>query len=105
MVMPKFLKVLNKGLIAGVIVGAFGFFIKSVPCKITTIDSSSLGFCRFPSITQNLPSNLPNVYYGVSNNPATGLILQVILITLFVAIFLTLFKRKAAKILDLTNKK
>jgi len=104
MIVPKFLKILNKGLIAGLIVGALGFFIKSIPCRIITQDSSSLGICQLPPIFQNLPMNLTNYYYGISNNPVTGFVIQFLLSTILIILFLMFFKKRAERILDLTNK-
>jgi len=104
MVVPKFVRVLNKGLIAGAVVGALGFFIKSIPCKITTADSVSLGICTLPPLFENISDNPPNIYYGISNNPATGLVFQILVATIIITIALILFRRKAAKVLDLTNK-
>jgi|SRR3989344_3556334 len=104
MVMPKFVRILNKGLIAGAIVSTLGFFIKSIPCRIITKDSSSLGICQLPSIFKDLSASLPNYYFGISNNPLTGLILQFLLIFFIVTIFFLFFRKNATKILDLTNK-
>jgi len=103
--MPRFVRVLNKGLIAGVLVGALGFFIKSVPCRITPTSSISLSICKLPSIIEDLPANSTNVYYGISNNPATGLVFQIIAVTAIVSLVLMILRKKAARVLDLTNKK
>lgn len=97
---PKFIKILNKGVIAAVIVSALSFFITLVPCQ----RESGIGICRLPNPFQDLPANLPKYYFS-STNPLTGLVMQFILILLiFIAIFM-FFRKKSRKVLDLTEKR
>lgn len=104
MTKPKILKILNIGLVGSVIVSTLSFFIKSIPCKITSSDSNFLGFCKLPSIFQNL-SETSNNYYALSNNPLTGLVIQFILSFFIITLLLVLLKKKPEKIVDLTGKK
>jgi hypothetical protein len=100
----KISKILNFGLIGSTTVSALSFFIKLIPCKIPSNDSTSLGLCKLPSIFQDI-SESSNIYYALSNNPLTGLVLQFTLSFLIIISFFYLTKKKPEKIVDLTEKK
>ncbi len=104
MTKPKIIKILNIGLVTAVLVSALSFFIKLVPCKFNTAKVTGFGLCKLPSIFENIPE-LSNNYYGISNNPLAGLVLQFVLAIIIIVVVLSLFKRKTSKILDLTNKR
>jgi len=103
MTKPKISKILNIGLVGSVIVSTLSFFLKSVPCKISSSDSTSFGLCKLPTIFTSLQET-SNIYYTISNNPLTGLVLQFTLTFLIITLALFLLKKKPEKIVDLTEK-
>ncbi|MEM0465103.1 MAG: hypothetical protein QXW97_00175 [Candidatus Pacearchaeota archaeon] len=72
-------KSLKLGLLAGLVITIFSFLIKLVPC----IKKSGFNFCTLPSPFKNLES-LNEKYYGISNNPLSGLLLQFIIPSILV---------------------
>jgi hypothetical protein len=93
-------KLLLNGVIAGAIISALSFFVSIVPCS----KESGAGLCTLPNPLMDM-TDLAKVYYGISNNPITGLLLQfTIPFILFVVIPLIIKKtEKKQKILDLTK--
>lgn len=107
MALPKIIRVLNKGLIIGIIVSALSFFLKIVPCKTAPVIAEpeyKFAMCKLPNPFSEPLIGISQKFYGFSADPMAGLILQFIISTaLFTLIFL-LFRRKAGKVLDLTRK-
>ena len=103
----KIQKILNKGLIAGLVVSALSFFLRMVPCTTSPVIAEpkySWGICRLPNPFGEKIVGLSTRYFNISTEPMAGLILQfIIALGLFTIIFM-LFRRKTKKILDLTNK-
>ncbi len=99
MVMPKILRILNKGLIAGVIASALSFVVPIIPCT----KSGSLSLCKLPNPFKD-PSTISNPnFYNLSTQPLAGLIIQFTAFFIIVSIiFFLLNKKSTAKILDLT---
>lgn len=93
MAKPKIIRVLNIGLLIAVVVSALSFLIKIVPCRFTTTEATGFGLCRLPSIFSNI-SELSHNYYGISNNPLTGLVFQFIIIFIIVSVVFYLFRRR-----------
>ncbi|MBS3078970.1 hypothetical protein J4218_02510 [Candidatus Pacearchaeota archaeon] len=104
----KKFKAHHKYLIAGAIITAGSFLLTLVPCSILTSKSMIPGVCKLPNPFINLTTT-SHYYYGFSNNPITGLILQFIVSMLIVYGFIFLIKklnlkRKNYKIVDLTKR-
>jgi len=82
------------------------FFIKIVPCKIATNNDANpfnMGLCTLPNPLKDL-TDFSTKFYGISNNPLTGLVLQFLIpAILFLIIFLSA-RKKAGRVLDLTKK-
>ena len=94
---PKILKVLNKGAMAGLVVAFLSFIIPLVPCK----GDSGFTTCLLPNPFKSMPEVISN-YYGYSNNPLTGAVLQfVIPAAIFVLIFMFFKKKRSKKYKDL----
>lgn len=95
----KILKVINKGIILGLVVTILSFLISLVPC----IKEAGFGVCRLPSPFSDL-TILTQKYYGISNNPLTGLILQFLIPFILVVLILSQSKKKSERIIDYTKK-
>jgi hypothetical protein len=111
---PKKLKKHHKILIAGGIITLASFLITLVPCKIvetnssTNLASSTWGLCKLPDPLTNLNS-LTYYFYGIYNNPISGLAMQFVIATFISWLVAYLIKklvkkRKTRKIIDLTKK-
>ena len=100
MTKPKILKILNNGMIAGILVSALSFIVPLIPCK----KEQGLSLCKLPNPTSNLPDSLPK-FYNISTNPLTGLVFQFIIVLIVFSLLFLLLKRKESKILDLTKNK
>jgi len=101
----------HKFLIAGAAITAASFLLTLVPCQIKGSKLSVPGFCKLPNPLVNLTTTdyFNYYYYGISNNPITGLLIQfivgVLISYLVVYGFKKLnFKRKNYKIIDYTKK-
>lgn len=108
MTKPKILKILNKGLIAGLIAGTISFIFPIVPCtKSAVVENSTygLGLCKLPNPFLGSPPGIIQKYFTLYTEPLAGFILQFTLIFIITVIILNLFKKNPKKILDLTNKK
>ena len=104
----KPLKTHHKFLIAGAVITGLSFVVTSVPCTIIDSNSTYPGFCKLPNPLASLETT-SHYYYGFSNNPISGLILQFALAILISYLVVYLFKklnikRKNYKIIDLTKK-
>jgi hypothetical protein len=96
---PKILRILNKAAIVGLVVTALSFVLPLVPCKA----ESGFSLCSLPNPLASIPEVIPQ-YYGYSNNPLTGAVLQFLIPSIiFMAIFM-FFRKKTAKVLDLSKK-
>jgi len=108
MVMPKFIKILNKGLISAIVVSALSFFIPLVPCTKAPVIANpeySFAICKLPNPFGEPLLGISQKFYNVSTEPLAGLILQFILATIIITAILVILKRKKGKIVDLTNKR
>jgi len=104
---PKILQTLNKSLIIAFIVVVLSFFIPIVPCTKSPVIAEpkySLGICKLPNPFGEQIVGISQKFYGISTEPLTGLIIQFLIVFTIFTIFFMLFRRKAAKILDLTRK-
>lgn len=105
MTKPKIFRLLCIGILGVIIVSTLSFFIKLTPCMIKTTDATTLGLCKLPSIFSDLPTQLTNQYYFISNNPLTGLVFQFLITLIALTILLLFFKKSPKKVLDLTKEK
>jgi len=100
MTTPKILRILNKGVIVATIVSALSFVFPLIPCT----KEKGISICQLPSPLKELPE-LASKYYSVSTNPLAGIVLQFLVVLFIFTIIFMSFRRKAGKVLDLTNKK
>jgi hypothetical protein len=100
----------HKLIIAGAIITGISFLVTLVPCKIVDPINTSLGLCKLPNPFTNLDLISTSYYfYGLSNNPISGLAIQFIIATLLSLGVVFLFKKlnkkyKNHKIINLTKK-
>jgi hypothetical protein len=92
----KLVRIIKISTITGAAIAALSFFISLVPC-------TGEGLCTLPNPFTNLNS-ISSEYYGLSNNPISGLVLQFLIPALILGIILMLFKKKPRKIVDFTRK-
>lgn len=107
MAVPKILQVLNKSVIAGVIVSALSFVFPIVPCTKSAVIAEpvyKLGACSLPNPFSESLVGVSTRFYGLNTEPLTGLVLQFLIITLLLTLLFTLFGKKNKKFLDLTKK-
>ncbi len=101
-------KILNKGLIAGLVVSALSFVLKMVPCTTSPVIAEpkySWGSCNLPNPFGENLVGLSQRFYGAFTDLMAGLIIQFIIAFAIFAIIFTFFhKRKQKKVLDLTEK-
>ncbi|MBR9705033.1 hypothetical protein GOV12_06490 [Candidatus Pacearchaeota archaeon] len=92
-------KSLRNGIVAGLVITILSFIVAMVPC----IKGSSFGLCSLGNPFTNLLES-SNKFYGISNNPLTGLIFQFIIP--FVVVFLASIKlnKSTEKVVDYTKK-
>jgi len=107
MTVPKILKILNKGLIAGVVVSTFSFTLPLVPCtkSLDSISKYRPTICKFSNPFTEQTIGISQKFYGISTEPLAGLILQFLVILLISSIIFSVLRRKPTKVLDLTKKK
>ena len=107
MATPKTLRILNKGAIVGLAVAALSFFIPFVPCTkspVIAVPKYTFSMCRLPNPFGEQLVGLSTKYYGLFTDSLAGAILQFIVPALiFTAIFM-FFRKKTAKVLDLSKK-
>jgi cellobiose-specific phosphotransferase system component IIC len=95
----KLVKSLKNGILAGLIIVILSFLISIVPC----IKTAGFGVCSLGNPFNDL-TDLSNKFYGISNNPMTGLIFQ-FLIPLFVVFIISYnYRKKKEHIVDYTKK-
>lgn len=99
MIKARIVKTINKGIMIGVIIVALSFLISLVPC----IKEAGFGVCKLPNPFGNILT-LNDKYYGISNNPLTGLILQFLIPFVLVILILLGSKKKGEKVVDFTKK-
>jgi len=101
-------KILNKGLIAGVVISALSFFLKIVPCTTSPVIAEpkySWGLCQFENPFVGQIVGISQKFYGSFANPLAGLIIQFgVAFAVFTVIFTFFHKRRKKKILDLSKK-
>jgi len=103
-------KLHHKLIIAGAIITGISFLVTLVPCKIVEPTNTSFGLCKLPNPFTNLDLTSTSYYfYGLSNNPISGLVVQFIIATLLSLGVVFLIKKlnkkyRTHKILDLTKK-
>lgn len=95
----RLVKSLKWGIMAGLVITIVSFLISIVPC----IKSAGIGVCTLPSPFSDL-MNLDNKYYGFSNNPLTGLLLQFIIPLILVFLIILNTKKTKEKVVDYTKK-
>ena len=107
MTTPRILRVLNKSLIIATIVSVLSFVIPIVPCKTSPVIAKPIykwSMCKLPNPLGEQILGISKNFYGISTEPLTGLIIQFLIVFIIFTIIFILFRRKAAKILDLTRK-
>ena len=92
----RLVRITKIGAITGAVITLLSFFVSLVPC-------TGDGLCRLPNPFTNLVSTSAQ-YYGLSDNPITGLALQFLVPALIIALILMVFKKKPKKVLDFTKK-
>ena len=101
-------KILNKGLIAGLVVSVLSFFLKIVPCTSSPVIAEpiySWGSCKLPNPFVENIIGISQRFYGSFTNPLAGIIIQfAIAFAIFTIIFIFFHNRKKKKVLDLTGK-
>lgn len=83
-------------LITGAVITGLSFFLPLIPC-------TGDGLCSLPNPFINI-TNLSSEYYGISNNPLTGTILQILIPAIILGLILMIFKKKPKRVLDLTRR-
>ncbi len=104
----KTLRVLNKSLIIAIIIVIISFIIPIVPCKTASVATEpiyELGLCRLPNTIGGQSIELSTKYYGSTTDSLSGFLIHFVVIYALVTMILFAIRKKAAKILDLTNKK
>ena len=107
MAVPKILRVLNKSVIIAIIVSVLSFVIPIVPCKTSPVIAEPIytwSICKLPNPFTNPIIGISQKFYGISTEPLAGLVLQFLIVLIIFTIIFMLFRRKAAKVLDLTRK-
>ena len=104
----KTLRVLNKALIIALAIVIISFIIPIVPCQTAAVTAEPVyewGLCRLPNpFTQQLVG-ISTEYYGSTTDSLAGFILHFAALYLIISIILFAIRKKAGKVLDLTNKK
>lgn len=103
----KTLKILNKAIIAGLIITVLSFIISIVPCKTAPMIAEPIykwGFCKLPNPFASPLLGISNKFYNLSTEIGAGIVLQFIITTAIFLMFFLLIRKKAAKVLDLTAK-
>jgi glycerol uptake facilitator-like aquaporin len=97
--LSKLMKIAKIGAITGAVVALASFFIRLVPCS----DKGSWKLCALPSLLVDM-TETTSKYYGLTNNPITGLFLQFLIPLVLLFLIMLLLKKKRAKVLDLTRR-
>lgn len=104
----KILRVLNKALIIAIAVTLISFIIPIVPCQTTNLTEDPIytwGLCKLPNPFQNTNTGISTNYYSISTESLGGFIIHFLIIFIITSLILISIRKKAAKVLDLTNKK
>ncbi|MBT3691394.1 hypothetical protein HOD75_00080 [archaeon] len=104
----KILKILNKGLIAGVLASALSFIVPIIPCTKAPVIANpeyKFAFCKLANPFQEQIVGVSTKYFSQFTEPLAGLILEFFLFFALVSIILAFFKKSKGKVLDLTEKK
>jgi len=108
MVTSKTLRILNKSLIITIIVVILSFILPLVPCKTSPVIAElkyEWGICRLPNPFGEPIVGISQQFYGANTEPLAGLIIQFLITFIIIIVIFMLFRKKAAKVLDLTSKK
>ena len=102
----KILKILNKSAIVGLAIAAISFIIPLVPCTKSPVIAEpkyAWAMCNLPNPFTASLGEVSTKYYGAFADPLAGAVLQFIIpAAIFAAIFI-IFRKKTAKILDLSK--
>ena len=102
------LKLINKVVIAGVSINVISFLISIVPCTKAPVIANpeyQLGMCKLPNPFREPLLGISQKFYGFSTEPLTGLVIQFMTSFLLFILVSIIFKKKAKRILDLSNKR
>ena len=101
-------KILNKGLISGLVISALSFVLKMVPCTTSPVIAEpkySWSFCKLPNPFGENLVGLSQRFYGSFTDPMAGLIIQfIVAFAIFTILFTFFHRRKKKRVLDLTGK-
>jgi len=103
----KLIKILNYGVVAGVIVSALSFFLPIVPCSRAPVVANpeySLAMCKLPNPFGETIVGISQKFYTFSTDPLVALIFTFLIVLIAVFLFFTLVKKKQGKVVDLTHK-
>ncbi|MEK7203162.1 MAG: hypothetical protein AAB653_02490 [Patescibacteria group bacterium] len=104
---PRILRVLNKSLIIAVAVSILSFIFPIIPCKTAPVIATpvySWSMCKLPNPFGDQIAGSLTKYWTISTNSLTGLVLEFLIVFVLFTIIFMLFRRKAAKVLDLTRR-
>lgn len=102
------LRLLNKGVIAGVSVSILSFFFSIVPCTTAPVIANpeyKFGMCKLPNPFQEPLLGISQKFYTFSTEPLAGLILQFLASFLLFTLIFLVFRKKARKTLDLSRRR
>ncbi|MDD5191756.1 MAG: hypothetical protein PHH54_05300 [Candidatus Nanoarchaeia archaeon] len=105
---PRILKVLNKSLIIAVAIAILSFIFPIVPCKIAPVVATPVyawSMCKLPNPFAQQLVGVSTKYWAISTEALSGLVIQFLIILVLFTIIFMLFRRKSAKVLDLTRKR
>ena len=105
---PKILRILNKSLIIAVAISILSFIFPIVPCKTAPVIAEPVykwSICKLPNPFAEPLLGITTKYWAISTEALSGLIIQFLIIFVLFTIIFMLFRRKAAKVLDLTRRK
>lgn len=108
MALPKIFKILNIGLIAGIVVALASFLIPIVPCTKSPIITKPVyewGLCKLPNPFKELLLGLSQKYFNLSTEPLAGFLLQMLIIIIIAAAIFSIYRKKIDRgVIDLTKK-
>ena|SRR3989344_4630508 len=107
MALPSIFRILNKGLIAGVLVSISSFFFNIVPCMQSLVvvePKYEWALCKFPNPFTKPILGISQKFYNLFTEPLSGLVLQFAISSILFTLIFMLFRRKARKVLDLSHK-
>ena len=97
----KITKILNYGIIAGVLVGALSFFLKIIPCTTSPVIAEpkySWGLCKLPNPFGEQIVGISNKFYGLSTDPLAALVFIFLSTLLIVFLALSIIKKNKGKV-------